>query len=81
MKEIHYKNLREITIFDVCDNPSLLKEITIDKTKEAHLRRCSEKPVYQAFCLLDYADKTSNKQLREAVVTEWEKELKHYFNE
>ena len=81
MKGINYNNLRELTVFDICDNPSLLKEIAIDKTKEAHMKRCKEKPVYQAFCLLDFADRTKNKQLREVVVAEWREELKRYFNE
>ena len=42
MKGINYNNLRELTVFDICDNPSLLKEIAIDKTKEAHMKRCIE---------------------------------------
>ena len=85
MKEIDYKNLRTITIFDICDDHAILKKITPCypkyETKEDYVALYKESPVQQAFDLIDYADITKNRKLRDAISAEWNTELTHFFNE
>ena len=85
MKEIDYKNLRSVTIFDICDDPAIFKKIMPCypkyKTKEDYIELYKESPVQQAFDLIDFADITNNKKLRDAVSKEWKTELTHFFNE
>ena len=85
MKDINYNNLRSVYLHDICDNISILKTILPCfpklKSKEERLVQYKESPVLQAFDLIDYADITNNRKLRDAVTKEWYSELTYFFNE
>ena len=81
MEKIDYNNLRKLTVYDICDDSAILKRATAGMSKKEALENYKEKPVNQAFGLLDFADLTNNLHLREAVLKEWEVELQHFFNE
>ena len=84
MKTI-YENLRQITVFDLCDDVEMLHKLNPlfpdIETKEEWINSYLTKPVNKAFDFIDLADITNNLDLRDAVEKEWEKELNSFFNE
>lgn len=85
MKKKDYKNLRQMTVFDLCDDIELLHKLNPlfpdIETKEGWIDSYKEKPVNKAFDFIDLADMTNNLALRDAVEKEWAKELNSFFNE
>ena len=85
MENGDYKNLRQKTVFDLCDDAELLHKLNPlfpdIETKEEWIDSYKEKPVNKAFDSLDLADMTNNLDLRKAVEKEWEKEFNSFFNE
>ena len=83
-KEV-YKNLRQKTVFDLCDDTELLHKLNPlypdIETKEEWIDSYKENPVNQAFDFIDLADMTKNLTLRDAVEKEWGKELNSFFDE
>lgn len=80
-----YKNLRNKTVFDFCDDKVLLEEITECTTVEEHLEMISISAYDErALAFLELARITKNKVLESAVNIEFADELKAYedsFNE
>ena len=85
MEKVDYKKLRQMTVFDLCDDMELLHKLNPlfpdIETKEEWMDSYSKNPVRCAFNLIDLADMTNNLDLREVVEKEWEKELNAFFNE
>ncbi len=85
MEKTNYKNLRQMTVFDLCDDIELLHKLNPlfpdIETKEEWMDSYSKNPVRCAFNLIDLADMTNNFDLRKAVEKEWTKELNSFFNE
>ena len=85
MEKDAYKNLRQMTVFDLCDDAELLHKLNPlfpdIETKEEWIDSYSENPVRRAFNLIDLADLTNNLALREAVEKEWQSELNAFFDE
>ena len=85
MENIDFKNLRQMTVFDLCDDIELLHKLNPlypkIHTKEQWINSYKENPMSQVFDFLDLADMTNNFDLREVVEKEWEKELHAFFNE
>jgi hypothetical protein len=85
MENIDFKNLRQMTVFDLCDDIELLHKLNPlypkIHTKEQWINSYKENPMSQVFDFLDLADMTNNLDLREVVEKEWEKELHAFFNE
>lgn len=85
MEKKDFKNLRQMTVFDLCDDIELLHKLNPlfpdIETKEEWIDSYKEKPVNKAFDFIDLADMTNNLDLRKAVEKEWEKEFNSFFNE
>ena len=85
MEKVDYKKLRQMTVFDLCDDMELLHKLNPlfpdIETKEEWMDSYSKNPVRCAFNLIDLADMTNNLDLREVVEKEWEKELNAFFDE
>lgn len=85
MEKETYKNLRQKTVFDLCDDTELLHKLNPlypkIRTKEQWVNSYKENPMRQVFDFLDFADMTNNLDLREVIEKEWEKELNAFFNE
>ena len=85
MEKKDYKNLRQMTVFDLCDDIELLHKLNPlypkIRTKEQWVNSYKENPMRQVFDFLDFAGMTNNLDLREVVEKEWEKELNAFFNE
>ena len=83
-KEI-YKNLRQMTVFDLCDDAELLHKLNPlfpkIRTKEQWVSTYKENPMRQVFDLIDLADMTNDLGLKEAIEKEWKKELNAFFDE
>ena len=80
-----YKDLRNKTVFDFCNDAALLEEITECSSVEEHLEQISIATYDErARALFELARITKNKALEAAVNREFAKELKAYedsFNE
>ena len=85
MEKKDYKDLRQMTVFDLCDDIELLHKLNPlfpdIETKEEWIDSFKDNPVRNAFNLIDLADMTNNYDLRKAVEKEWEKEFNSFFNE
>ncbi len=85
MENGDYKNLRQKTVFDLCDDAELLHKLNPlfpkIRTKEQWVNSYKENPMSQVFDFIDLADMTNNLDLRDAVEKEWEKELNSFFDE
>lgn len=78
-----YKNLRSKTVFDICNDAAVLKEIT-EFPKAEYLELVKETPLERARSFMDLAERTKDKELEAAVSSEFKKELQAYdasFNE
>ena len=78
-----YKNLRSKTVFDICNDAAVLKEIT-EFPKAEYLELVKENPLERARSFMDLAERTKDKELEKAVGREFKKELQTYgaqFNE
>lgn len=78
-----YKNLRSKTVFDICNDAAVLKEIT-EFPKAEYLELVKENPLERARSFMDLAERTKDKELEAAVRREFKKELQAYdalFNE
>ena len=80
-----YKDLRNKTVFDFCNDAALLEDITECSSVEEHLEQISISAYDEcARAFLELATITKNKPLEAAVKREFAKELKAYeesFNE
>lgn len=74
-----YSDLRNKTIFDFCKDKEMLIDLTI--SKDGFLKDIKRDPLINAFVLLEYAEKTNNKELYQAVEKEYEDDFKMFFNE
>ena len=85
MEKIDYKNLRQMTVFDLCDDAELLHKLNPlfpdIETKEEWIDSYKKSPVNKAFDFIDLADMTHNLDLRDAVEKVWGKELNSFFDE
>ena len=85
MEKVDYKKLRQMTVFDLCDDMELLHKLNPlypkIRTKEQWINSYKENPMRQVFDFIDLADMTNNLDLREVVEKEWEKELNAFFDE
>ena len=85
MEKKTYKNLRQKTVFDLCDDTELLHKLNPlfpdIETKEEWIDSYSDNPVRCAFNLIDLADMTNDLGLRKAVEKEWQSELNSFFDE
>ena len=85
MEKKTYKNLRQKTVFDLCDDTELLHKLNPlfpdIETKEEWIDSYSDNPVRCAFDLIDLADMTNDLGLRKAVEKEWQSELNSFFDE
>ena len=74
MEKVDYKKLRQMTVFDLCDDMELLHKLNPlfpdIETKEEWMDSYSKNPVRCAFNLIDLADMTNNLDLREVVEKE-----------
>ncbi len=74
------ENIKEKTIFDFCKDEKILREL-VSMSKQDYLDNLKKNPINNAFDLLELADMTGNKELEKAVQSQYNKELKFYFNE
>ena len=80
---MEYKNLRKKTVFDFCKDAAVLKEVT-GLSREEYEELFKDNPVERARGLMDFAERTKNKALEDAVRRDFKKELQEYdtlFNE
>lgn len=78
-----YKDLSKKTVFDICKDAAVLKEIT-ECSKAEYLEIVQKNPVERARSFMDLAERTNDKELEKAVRREFKKELQAYdatFNE
>lgn len=77
---MNYSNLRNKTIFDVCKDESLISDIII-VPKETYMKELESYPLLNAHTLIELAERTNNKQLLNAVKTQYKQELELENNE
>ena len=75
-----YSNLKNKTIFDLCKDESLISDIII-VPKEDFFRELVSYPLLNAHTLIEYAEKTGNNELLEAVTSQYKEELEAENNE
>ena len=75
-----YSNLKNKTIFDVCKDESLISDIII-VSKETYMKELESYPLLNAHTLIELAERTNNKQLLNAVKTQYKQELELENNE
>lgn len=75
-----YSNLKNKTIFDVCKDESLISDIII-VSKETYMKELESYPLLNAHTLIELAERTNNKQLLNAVKTQYKQELESENNE
>lgn len=68
-----YKNLKEKTIFDFCNDEQVIADLVV--TKEDFFRDLKEYPLLNAHVLIEYAELTNNNELLQAVKRQYKKEL------
>lgn len=73
-------NLRELTVYDICHDISLLNSFMIEG-KERHLRAVEAMPSARWNAMLDLAEHTGDKALEEAVEKQFAEEITAFFNE
>ena len=75
-----YSNLKNKTIFDVCKDESLISDIII-VSKETYMKELESYPLLNAHTLIELAERSNNKQLLNAVKTQYKQELESENNE
>lgn len=75
-----YSNLKNKTIFDFCKDESMISDIIII-SKDAYLHELSSYPLLNAYTLIEYAEIIGNKDLLNAVESQYKKELDAENNE
>lgn len=79
-----YKNLRDKTVFDFCNDPKLLEEIVETTNKQEYIFGLWVMEAERARAIADFAERSNDKELLAAVEKEFGKELSNYeatFNE
>lgn len=76
MTKTDYSNLNEKNIFDFCDDMSIIENITLIPKAE-YLEYVKQFPYNKCLDLLELAEITDNKELEEAIKTQY----KEYFDE
>lgn len=77
---MEYSNLKEKTIFDFCKDENVINDIII-VPKDDYLKELKSYPLLNAHTLIEYAEKTNNKDLLNAVTQQYKKELEEENNE
>lgn len=77
---MEYSNLKEKTIFDFCKDEKMISDIII-VSKDVYLNELKSYPLLNAHTLIEYAEKTNNKDLLDAVTQQYKKELEEENNE
>lgn len=75
-----YSNLHEKTVYDFTNDEALLDEITVID-KDDYLNELAERPVINAFHLIELAERTKNNELMSAVKSQYKAELEAVNNE
>lgn len=75
-----YSNLKNKTIFDFCKDESVISDIII-VSKDAYLHELASYPLLNAHTLIEYAEMVGNKDLLNAVKTQYGQELEAENNE
>lgn len=75
-----YDDLKNKTIFDFCDDESILADIVV-VDKIDYIANLQENPINNANDLLEYAQRVGDKDLRDAVKTQYRKEFKEFYGE
>lgn len=75
-----YNNLKQKTIFDFCKDKNVINDIII-VPKDDYLKELKSYPLLNAHTLIEYAEKTNNKDLLNAVTQQYKKELEEENNE
>lgn len=75
-----YSDLRHKTIFDFCKDARMIYNIIII-SKDAYLQELKPYPLLNAHTLIEYAEKTGNNALSDAVNKQYRKELEKENNE
>lgn len=75
-----YNNLKQKTIFDFCKDENVINDIII-VPKDDYLKELKSYPLLNAHTLIEYAEKTNNKDLLNAVTQQYKKELEEENNE
>lgn len=76
-----YKDLKNKTIYDFCDDEKVTDELMLLRNKEEFLTRIKEDPLFNAFTLLDLAEKIGDDKLIAEVEKQYKKELEEFFDE
>lgn len=75
-----YSDLHRKTIFDFCKDEMIINDIIII-SKDAYLKELKSYPLLNAHTLIEYAEKTGNNALSDAVNKQYRKELEEENNE
>lgn len=75
-----YNNLKQKTIFDFCKDENVINDIII-VPKDDYLKELKSYPLLNAHTLIEYAEKTNNKDLLNTVTQQYKKELEEENNE
>lgn len=75
-----YSDLRHKTIFDFCKDENVINDIII-VPKDDYLKELKSYSLLNAHTLIEYAEKTNNKDLLDAVTQQYKKELDEENNE
>lgn len=78
---MEYKDLRNKTVFDFCDDKKILDKIVPWTTKEEHEKTCITLPYVRWSSLIEFADLTHNEEFRNAIEVEFANDIELFFNE
>lgn len=76
---MEYSNLKEKTIFDFCKDEKMISDLVV--SRKDFFRDLKEYPLLNAHVLIEFAEITGNKELLDAVNTQYKKELEAENNE
>lgn len=79
IKIMDYTNLKEKTIFDFCNDEQMIADLVV--SKEDYFRDVETYPLLNAHVLIEYAELTNNKDLLQAVKSQYKMELEAENNE
>lgn len=74
-----YSNLKNKTIFDFCTDEKMISDLVV--SRKDFFRDLKEYPLLNAHVLIEFAEITGNKELLDAVNTQYKKELEAENNE
>lgn len=74
-----YSDLHRKTIFDFCKDKKLISDLVV--SRKDFFRDLKEYPLLNAHVLIEFAEITNNKDLLNAVKTQYKKELEEENNE